>query len=67
MPAMDDRDVEPRSSKELQDSSDSSEDNFTIGKKKPKLPLVNHIRKGELHSSYLYFCSVVVVLQCRSY
>lgn len=65
MPTMSDQDVEPRSSEELQDSDDSSEDNFTIRKKKPKLPLVNHICKGELHSSYLHFCSIVIVLQCR--
>lgn len=54
------RDVEPCSSEELQDDSDSSEDNFTKGKKKPKLPLVHHQCEGELHSSYLHFCSVML-------
>lgn len=62
---MDDLERELGPLEDLEDDSDSSDDNSTIGRKKSKLPLVNQMNEGELYSSYIHFCSVCNVEAVR--
>lgn len=63
---MDDFERELARPEDLKDDKDSSDDNSTIGRKKSKLPLVNHRCEGELYSTYIHFCSVYNVEAIRA-